>query len=76
MSDSPAADEHNSEHTSDAPAANEQKPERRYETTFVSLPYRRRFFHSFKEMGKTEKIPGSVFRLTGTALIKINLLFQ
>lgn len=45
----------------DSPAANEQKSKQRNETAFVSLPYRRRIFHSFKETQNIEKIPGSVF---------------
>ena len=57
----------------DSPAANEQKSEQRYKTAFVSLPYRRRFFHSFEEARRTEKIPGSVFQLTGR--MKNGLLF-
>ena len=35
----------------DSRTANEQKFEQRYETAFVSLPYRRRFFHREKPSG-------------------------
>jgi hypothetical protein len=44
----------------DSPAANEQKSEQRYETAFVSLPYRRWFFHNFKKTRRIEKVPASV----------------
>ena len=45
----------------DSPAANEQKSEQRYETAFVSLPYRRRIFHSFREAGEQKALPGNAF---------------
>ena len=68
MSDSSAADEHNSGHSfavfrtgADSRTANEQKSEQRYETTFVSLPYRRRIFHSFREAGEQKDLPGNAF---------------
>ena len=38
------------------------------QTAFESLPYRRRFFHSFEEAWRTEKIPVSVFQLAGMKL--------
>ena len=45
----------------DNPTADEQKSEQRYETAFVSLPYRRRIFHSFREAGEQKDLPGNAF---------------
>ena len=48
---------------------------RRSEAAFESLPYRRRFFHSFKKARRAELIPGSVSYKPPGITIKFRLSF-